>query len=246
MKKILVSLIALGATGSAMAYQAEVGGQIETNDAQDTIILGGEYYLDGVNTQDGPLAEAAFLDQASLVRARYEDYDFADGFLIGGKYIDKASGFFAEIDAALGDIEGVTVGGGMYLTSSSTVGVKALVGEDYDQYSFLYKNLVFQNDGTYLNLELGVERSESDSNAPFVADYSNTEITAGGDYYFTKQSAVGGAIKVYTGDEDGKGLELTGSHFFTPAFMVTAGLTYTDFDVLDSDTGVIAGAKFRF
>ena len=79
MKKMLttqfLALGLIGAAGSAMAYQAEVGGAI----GSDTLGFGGVFHVNGVEAASGPLSEAAFLDQSTFVGASYTQVD-GDGF----------------------------------------------------------------------------------------------------------------------------------------------------------------------
>ena len=87
MKKLgLASALLLAMTG-AQAYQVEVQGQSEfldttTNDKNFTGAAQGTYYFKNVDASKGPLAEAAFLNQASSVSAayNYEKYNEANGF----------------------------------------------------------------------------------------------------------------------------------------------------------------------
>ena len=76
MKKLgLASALLLAMTG-AQAYQVEVQGQSEfldttDNDKNFTGAAQGTYYFKNVDASKGPLAEAAFLNQASNVSAAY-------------------------------------------------------------------------------------------------------------------------------------------------------------------------------
>ena len=82
MKKLgLASALLLAMTG-AQAYQFEVQGQAEyidntVNDKDFTGAVQGTYYFKDVDTSKGPLAEAAFLNQASNVSVAYSygEYD---------------------------------------------------------------------------------------------------------------------------------------------------------------------------
>lgn len=85
MKKLAIAsalLSALAVTGTANAYQAEIGasaGYIDPDNGSSGYSLGAEgtYYFNPVQTRNAPLAEAAFLDRASNVKAQvqYQDYD---------------------------------------------------------------------------------------------------------------------------------------------------------------------------
>lgn len=79
MKKLAIAsalLSAIAVTGTAHAYQAEVGGSYTYKDQDrfgdnDRFSVDGKYYFNPVQTRNAPLAEAAFLDRASNVKAQY-------------------------------------------------------------------------------------------------------------------------------------------------------------------------------
>lgn len=76
MKKLGLATALLLAMTGAQAYQFEVQGQSEfidntVNEQDFTGAVQGTYYFNNVNASKGPLAEAAFLNQASNVSAAY-------------------------------------------------------------------------------------------------------------------------------------------------------------------------------
>jgi hypothetical protein len=76
MKKIGLATALLLAMTGAQAYQVEVQGNVgyydaELNDGNYNVGAQGTYYFKDLNTTKGPLAEAAFLNQASSVSAGY-------------------------------------------------------------------------------------------------------------------------------------------------------------------------------
>lgn len=80
MKKLVIStalLSALALTGTAHAYQAEVGGSytyVDPDHADSVSQFGvdGTYYFNPVQIRNSPLNEAAFLDRASNVKAHID------------------------------------------------------------------------------------------------------------------------------------------------------------------------------
>ncbi|HCM30816.1 MAG TPA: putative porin, partial [Acinetobacter radioresistens] len=72
MKKLAIAsalLSALAVTGTANAYQAEVGASAsyvdpDNGDSGSAFGVNGTYYFNPVQTRNAPLAEAAFLDRA--------------------------------------------------------------------------------------------------------------------------------------------------------------------------------------
>lgn len=91
MKKIALATAALLSISAAHAYQAELQGNIgyydaELNDGNYNAGLKGTYYTKKLDTSKGPLAEAAFLNQATSVSMAYSygklnaDVNLADTF----------------------------------------------------------------------------------------------------------------------------------------------------------------------
>lgn len=102
MKKLGLATALLVAMTGAQAYQFEVQGQSEYVDASIngknfTGGVQGTYYLKDVDSSKGPLAEAAFLNQASNVSAAYNYTKFdADKFNVNAdvhSYGLKAEGY---------------------------------------------------------------------------------------------------------------------------------------------------------
>ena len=82
MKKLGLATVVLLAMTGAQAYQVEVQGQSQfidntVNEHDFTGAVAGTYYFKNVDSSKGPLAEAAFLNQASNVSAAYTygEYD---------------------------------------------------------------------------------------------------------------------------------------------------------------------------
>jgi len=105
----LLSLILVSPISYAeQYYQTEIVASYEKEDADTstdkTISLGAEFYFTPVNTENKPLAQAAFLDKKSSVIAGYINYKRdlqnssldsieLDGPLIGVNYITEADAF---------------------------------------------------------------------------------------------------------------------------------------------------------
>ncbi|TCB49336.1 carbapenem susceptibility porin CarO [Acinetobacter sp. ANC 4779] len=76
MKKLGLATALLLAMTGAHAYQAEVQGTVgyydaELNDGNYNVGAQGTYYFNDIDTSKGPLAEAAFLNQATSISAGY-------------------------------------------------------------------------------------------------------------------------------------------------------------------------------
>ncbi|WP_273777665.1 MULTISPECIES: porin Omp33-36 [unclassified Acinetobacter] len=100
MKKLGLATALLLAMTGAQAYQFEVQGQSEyidntVNDKNFTGAVQGTYYLKNVDTSKGPLAEAAFLNQASNVSLAYNygEYDEDGADLVSHTYGAKAEAY---------------------------------------------------------------------------------------------------------------------------------------------------------
>lgn len=89
MKKLGLATVVLLAMTGAHAYQIEVQGQSEfldttVNEQDYTGAVQGTYYFKNVDSSKGPLAEAAFLNQASNVSLAYQ-YAQYDAPVAGGR-----------------------------------------------------------------------------------------------------------------------------------------------------------------
>lgn len=76
MKKIILATSVILAMSAAQAYQSEIQGSVgyydaELNDGNYNVGVQGTYYFKDLDTSKGPLAEAAFLNQATSISAGY-------------------------------------------------------------------------------------------------------------------------------------------------------------------------------
>lgn len=106
MKKTLLAtalFAGLAITGTANAYQTEVGGSYSYLDPDQgsgvsQFGVNGTYYFNPVQTRNSPLAEAAFLDRASNVGAAVNYGDNSgvknSSYAIGGEYYVPNSDFY--------------------------------------------------------------------------------------------------------------------------------------------------------
>lgn len=245
----IIGLVALGATVHANAYQAEVIGSYSntdfgaTNTDIDTFELGGEYYINGVQSASGPFQEAAYLDQATLLRASYVDLDETDGAVIGGRFVDQNSGMLFDANVNTGDLDGFDVGLGMYLNDNSSVIASYIEEDDFtDGYGIGYKNLLSQNNGTYINLEAGVQFLENE------VDQETTTYAVAGDYYLDKTLSFGLDVAFNSDDvADSTLYGINASKFLAQAITLEAALLQEDIDGQDDEnTSFILGGKMRF
>lgn len=244
MKKSILCLIAMGCAGQAFAYQVDAGAALQTSDYDDRFGFGGHFYFQGVQQSSGPLQEAAFLGQSNFVRANYIDYDAGNGIQAGGRFVDQNSGFFFDGNAYLGDLDGIEVGAGLYLNSNSTVGVTYFSRDHSDSFSGDYKKVIFQNNGTYINLEAGLQFMETDS---FGQSFDSLTISVGGDYYTDKTLSFGAGLDLVSSDfQDVRVLSADATKFIASNISITGGVAFSDFEFSDSDVGVHFGGRLRF
>ena len=117
MKKLAIAsalLSALAITGTAHAYQAEVGasaGLIDPDNGSSSGSFGvdGTYYFNPVQTRNAPLAEAAFLDRASNVNAKYQYDEVGDDerhrYGIGAEVFVPNSDFYLSGNVGRDDVK---------------------------------------------------------------------------------------------------------------------------------------------
>jgi hypothetical protein len=129
MKKLAIAsalLSALALTGTAHAYQAEVGGSYTNDDPDhgdnaDVFGVDGTYYFKPVQTRNAPLNEAAFLDRASNVNAQIQHGDNNDvkktKYGAGVEYYVPNSDFYLSGDVARNETKVDGVSGKAKLTT---------------------------------------------------------------------------------------------------------------------------------
>lgn len=209
MKKLAIAsalLSALAVTATAHAYQAEVGasaGLIDPDNGSSSGSFGvnGTYYFNPVQTRNSPLAEAAFLDRASNVSARY-DYnkvgdDKVNNYGIGAEYYVPNSDFYVSGNVGRQDVKitdrhdfntttyGAEVG---YLPAPGllvAVGVKGYDNDDKDGVdpTIRAKYVTQLSNGKDLNLEAGAAFGDLDE-YNLAADYFiDKSLSVGADYY---------------------------------------------------------------
>ncbi|WP_425918930.1 putative porin [Acinetobacter sp. TSRC1-2] len=117
MKKLAIAsalLSALAVTGTANAYQAEVGAAAayvdpDNGSSGNAFGVDGTYYFNPVQTRNSPLAEAAFLDRASNVNAKYEYNEIGDSeahrYGVGAEYYVPNSDFYLSGDVTGHDLQ---------------------------------------------------------------------------------------------------------------------------------------------
>ncbi|BCU66176.1 hypothetical protein F941_00156 [Acinetobacter bouvetii DSM 14964 = CIP 107468] len=224
MKKLAIAsalLSALAVTGTAHAYQAEVGasaGYIDPDNGGSGSEFGvnGTYYFNPVQTRNAPLAEAAFLDRASnvSVHANFADRGDVDDntYGIGAEYYVPNSDFYLSGDVSRNNTEvrdflgnkhdfdttyySAEVG---YLPAPGFLVAAGVKGYDNDKDdgadpTLRAKYVTTLSNGKDINLEAGASFGDLDE-FNLAADYFiDKTFSVGADYYnndLTDRSEVG-------------------------------------------------------
>ena len=224
MKKLAIAsalLSALAITGTAHAYQAEVGasaGYIDPDNGSSGSEFGvnGTYYFNPVQTRNAPLAEAAFLDRASNVsaHANFADRGNVDdnNYGIGAEYYVPNSDFYLSGDVSRNNTEVRDVFGNKhdfdttyyaaevgYLAAPGFLIAAGLKGYDNDNDdgvdpTLRAKYVTTLSNGKDINLEAGAAIGDLDE-YNLKADYFiDKTFSVGADYYnndLNDQSEVG-------------------------------------------------------
>jgi hypothetical protein len=231
MNKKIVSLagaigLALSAGVAASDYSFELGGQYVDFDFTEAWGADATVYFQPVQTGNGPLAEAPFLNRASNVsfaylREKNGNFDvpavgaefYFGNYYLAANYTRFSNGF---------SINDYGIRGGLMVAESTraTIGYNRSelpFGIDLDTYTVGLKHLMLLDGNTALNLEgeVGVARNGSSEFAYAVQ----------ADYYLNPRFSLGGRYSgIGSDDEWGLGTR----YFFTPR--VSGGLEYTRAD----------------
>ena len=258
MKKITTIALLTLTSALAQAYQVEVNGgysftdlDIDGSDGLDNYNIGGTYYIAPVVATNGPLAEAAFLQNASNVILNYansssNDIDFeVDAVTVGGEYYLPNDPFYVSAsysslnlefgpDDSDADVFTASVG---YLPVSNALLTIGLLNADADDDSetdvTLGAKYVGDTGANFYNLEGSVVFADDDN-----------IINAAADFYVNPNASIG--VTYADGDllgEDQFGVR--GQYFFTPQYAIGASYTSGEIADIDADTyGISATARF--
>ncbi|MNR79131.1 hypothetical protein D3C71_1417160 [compost metagenome] len=260
MKKLAIAsalLSALAITGTAHAYQAEVGasaGLIDPDNGSSSGSFGvdGTYYFNPVQTRNAPLAEAAFLDRASNVNAKYQ-YDEVGNderhrYGVGAEVYIPNSDFYVSGNVGRDDIKfdrggdfdetvyGAEVG---YLPAPGLLIAAGLKGydNDYDDGvdpTLRAKYVTSLSNGKDINLEAGAGFGDLD------------EYNLAADYFIDKTLSLG--LDYYSKDRDyGDTNEfgINARKFFTPQVSLEGRVGFGEVGNNDYNKFGLA-AKYRF
>ena len=270
MKKFVIAsaiLSALAVTGTANAYQAEIGASgswidPDNGSADGQYGVNGTYYFKPVQTRNSPLAEAAFLDRASNVDAFYsynqvesnfqdiENHRYGAGVEV---YIPNSNFYVSgelsrhtqDIDTVLGNYDRNVTYYGAEVGYLPTPGLLVAVGlKGYD----------LEDDR--LNDEDGVDPTLRAKYVTTLANGKDINLEAGAafgdldeynvkaDYYFDKTFSAG--VDYYNNDlTDNDEFGINARKFFTPQFSLEGRVGFGEVGNNDYNRYGVA-AKYRF
>lgn len=258
MKKLAIAsalLSALAITGTANAYQAEIGasaGLIDPDNASSSGSFGvdGTYYFNPVQTRNAPLAEAAFLDRASNVNAKYQydDYDSAERhrYGVGAEYFVPNSDFYLsgtvgrddrKVDNSPNFDETVYSAEVGYLPAPGLLIAAGLKGYDNDNDdgvdpTLRAKYVTTLSNGKDINLEAGAAFGDLD------------EYNLAADYFIDKTLSVG--VDYYDNDlRESNEFGINARKFFTPQVSLEGRVGFGEVGNADYNSFGVA-AKYRF
>lgn len=250
-------------------YQIEAGGNYNMVDIGSTDIdilsLNVKAYTAPIDDSKGPLAEAAFLNQASYFEARYESADFdtrtgdfdGDSLSLGGRLVDPTGSNIIEASYSTGDStffpvdgdsEELYVGVGKYLDPNSSfifsyryVDLDPTVVGDGDTISGDYKQVLSLAGGQDANIEAKISYTDADRGDSFIT------LQAGGDYYMAKNMSVGTTFGITSkGDNDATIISFRGEYFLQNNIAVSASFETIDFDNTSDRDTISLGVRSRF
>ena len=277
LKQLALTTALIASFGTAHAYQAEINANYENtsfdgdSEDLDTFGIGGKYYLNGVNTKNSPLAEAAFLSKASNIGLGYAnssiDEDGADLEIdtvgLNGEFFIPNSQFYvsgslnrsevtveSEFGKASDDNVGYALEAG-YLPVDGLLIAAGVAKENLDP-MYVSKNGFID---TFSNISAVADDTAETLRAKYVTQIGNhftnfegatyfgdeTAYRLGADLYIDPTLSVGVSFMDTTFDDFDTVWAVRAQKFFTPAIAV--GLNYTTTE--DADSYGINGT-FRF
>ncbi|WOE41453.1 putative porin [Acinetobacter chinensis] len=257
MKKLAIAsavLSMIAITGTAHAYQAEVGasaGLIDPDNGSSSGSFGvnGTYYFNPVQTRNAPLAEAAFLDRASNVKAQYHYDEVGDdevhNYGAGIEYFVPGSDFYVSGNVGRQDVKfkhgndldttlySAEVG---YLPAPGFLIAAGVKGYDNDYKDGVDPTIrakyVTQVGGKDINLEAGAAFGDLD------------EYNLAADYFIDKTFSVG--ADYYSNDlNDNNEFGINARKFFTPQVSLEGRVGFGEVGNNDYNKFGVA-AKYRF
>lgn len=212
--------------------------------------IGGTYYLDAVNNERGPLAEAAFVDRASnlsLSLSRIDADDFGSDFdahTVSGLFVSKDTGWLFGLSYENGDqdspnldLDTLSFTAGRYVAPNTTFVVNYSHAEagnspaeqDTDSYEVALKHLGQTGSKMYYALEVSLGEINEE-------DIDQNTLSYGGSYTLYPSRNIGIGVGLDFLDSDFE--EATAYRLFANWFFIenaSVGLMYQMLDVDETD-----------
>ena len=243
--KLLVAALGVVASGFAIAdtYQVDLSANAlrfendQSNNTHEAFELGGSYYFKAVETNNLPLAEAAYLGKNSNVFAGFGVSPKQNGvpnqkvYAVGAEFYIPESFLYVSAGGSRHSVNhehdhdwfttvGVTPIDGLLVTTSYNH------DDGYDA-NIHAKYVTSIGTGQFINVEAGLADTDF-----------GTYKSVGGDFYIDNTFSVGANI---ADDDTGTEYTLRTTKFFTEQF--SANLAFTD---ADEGNEFVVGASFRF
>lgn len=251
--KFLSCALALGLSSAVAAesFQYQANGLYATTDQGnldvDVLSIGATAHLKPVNTTGHPFAEAAFLEKSSYASLDYVDItadignrekDY-DGLAFSGRYVFPDSDFIVEAALETGDLDTVSIGGGVYLDGSTTIiGFFETSDDnagDIDVLGAKYRLLTNVQAGN--TLAVGAHLKYIDAGRD-----DAIEAGAEADYYVNDFTSVGALLNITQGDFDSVAFGIRGQHFLSPELAIGVSIVRLDPDQgKEADTFSLTG-----
>ena len=268
LKQIALATTLVATLGVAHAYQAEIKASYENtsfdgdNEDLDTFGISGKYYLNGVQRQNSPLAEAAFLGKASNIGLAYANSSInedgadleIDTIGLNGEFFIPNSQFYvsgslnrseATIEGEFGKVSDDNVGYALeagYLPVDGLLIAAGVAKENLDPVYLSQNGFI----DTFSNISSVADETAVTLRAKYVTQIGNhftnfegatyfgdeTAYRLGADLYIDPTLSVGVSFMDTTLNEFDTVWSIRAQKFFTPALAV--GLNYTTTDGADS------------
>ncbi|PPE76785.1 carbapenem susceptibility porin CarO [Kaistia algarum] len=244
MKKLGLATALLLAMTGAQAYQFEVQGQSEyvdttENDKNFTGAVQGTYYFKNVDSSKGPLAEAAFLNQASNVSLAYQ-YGQYDAPVEEGRSDIESHVYGAKAEAYV-PTKFVPAYASASYSHTHTDGKNSVTRDDNgDRYALELGAVKYVGNIDGTNMALGLEAG--------LVYGEHTAYQLKTDLYLTPALSVGASYAESSFDDlPNKAWGANVNYFITPAIAVGASYVNANAENANLDTqSVGVNAKFRF
>ena len=206
----------------------------------DGFSFAGRVYFDTVDTSQGPLVEAAFLDKSSSVGLSFERIEpdisgapSADTTTLDLRFVGQ-SDFILEIgieklDNELFDFEETTLsaGVGIYLNDNTDLifTLSTFDEADANQLQLEAHSLVSLRGDSAFSYDLGIAYFDADG-------FSSTELNIAMNYFFNTQFSIGANYDLSNGDGlDESTLGFGADWFITPNFRMAFAYTMEEIEV---------------